>query len=259
MLWSLSPNGECVVRLLCDRCDFSPFLSALHKSQESPQSARCLPLRNVLQDQKQPRTFTQTHPTLLATHSSVCYTYARGLLKLSKLPTFSAQGARHSEQHGPDKHQTSRRLHLLRRSARLIHTSKVGCFCFTVPDESRNVVSSYFTGTSCSFPNLSGFLPWILCLLVVKAWQRAGAEARSREGLSGEWQVESAPPSLQPDLNTSSRHMHFTWMSCITTQPEDFKYRFTPRGRCEGDVCVAEDTFPTTTYILCKKMTTNLQ
>lgn len=34
--------------------------------------------------------------------------------KQLKRPTFSVQRACHSEQHGPDKHQTSRRLHLLR-------------------------------------------------------------------------------------------------------------------------------------------------
>lgn len=47
----------------------------------------------------------------------VCFPETRGherREKQLKLPTFSGQRARRSEQHGPDKHQTSGRLHLLR-------------------------------------------------------------------------------------------------------------------------------------------------
>lgn len=46
------------------------------------------------------------------------------------------------------------------------------------------------------FPNLSDFLPGIPSLLVVKR-DSGAAEARSREGLSGEWQVESARPHFK--------------------------------------------------------------
>lgn len=70
---------------------------------------------------------------------------------LKKSPTFSAQCARHSEQHGPDKHQTSRRLHLVeptvfspysklrsvlyplppkKKRIRFFHTSELSSFFF---------------------------------------------------------------------------------------------------------------------------------
>ena len=119
-----------------------------------------------------------------------------------KLPTFSAQRARHSEQHGPDKHQTSRRLHLPLRPAASSPCSKLHR-SFTFPTEELAVVSrivfSFFfffllAALQLLFASQSQWLPpWNLCLSVVERDSgRAGAEARSREGLSGEWQVDSA-------------------------------------------------------------------
>ena len=104
-----------------------------------------------------------------------------------KLPTFSAQRARHSEQHGPDKHQTSRRLHLPLRPAASSPCSKLHR-SFTFPTEELAVVSrivfSFFffffwqLCSCCSLPNLSDFLPGICAC---RLWSvTAGAQEQRR-------------------------------------------------------------------------------
>lgn len=131
--------------------------------------------------------------------------------------TFSGKRARRSEQHGADKQQTSRRLHLPRRSSTLVHNPAGEV---SVPVRSPNVASrlpdlfiylfklfrspGWFTGTSASarlFFQSVRLPPWNPEPAASKASERAGAEARSREGQSGEWQVESPPPTTSPYLS----------------------------------------------------------
>lgn len=120
-----------------------------------------------------------------------------------KLPTFSVQCARRSEQHGPDQHQTSRRLHLLRPGVSSPY-----------PKGGRFLLPPIRNGALRTFCCLGVWFRRTLALVVYfpisvtssmefRAFSAANpgarrGKARSREGLSGEWQVESARPHLQP-------------------------------------------------------------
>lgn len=121
-----------------------------------------------------------------------------GRAKRLKLPTFSVQGARHSEQHGPDKHPTSGRLHLSRPGASSPYPGgapdypQSGAALSGLPDE-----SGYDSAAVAPFSNLSNFSRGIPCRGVTSGEARR-SQARSREGLSGEWQVDSARPQEEP-------------------------------------------------------------
>lgn len=176
------------LRLLCDRCDFF-FKSALHKSHEPQRWGRglgeeCGPSQKYKPPwcQTKAPVFTEIQPqysTFYIPFRLGGYFAKRGGIedggkKLLKLPTFSAQRARHSEQHGRDKQQTSRRLHLLRPSASSPYSKdswfilfpNVKNAVFWLPVISR--LAFWHLCSSRSFSNLSGFLPGIPCLVVVK-------------------------------------------------------------------------------------------
>lgn len=116
------------LRLQCDRCDFSSNQRSINPTSLSGEDEGCglgeecgpcpkyKPLWSKLKAPTVTETQTGYSPFIFHT-DWVCISLKRETLKtlkiLFKLPTFSAQRARHSEQHGPDKQQTSRRLHLL--------------------------------------------------------------------------------------------------------------------------------------------------
>lgn len=101
-----------------------------------------------------------THCAYTPCALSVCAAY-RGGITVEVVPTFSARSARHSEQHGPDKQQTSRRLHLL-RPRRVYSMSEPAVR--KVPNEARAsspsfslllLLSLFFCGTFSEFLSVS--------------------------------------------------------------------------------------------------------
>lgn len=114
--------------------------------------------------------------------------------------TFSGKRARRSEQHGADKQQTSRRLHLPRRSSALVHNPAGEVSLFAPPTWLPDfliylfIYLNYFVPRAgllaplqalvCFF-NLCDFLPGILSLLLVKrqsAQERRRAPVKARAG-----------------------------------------------------------------------------
>jgi len=160
-----------------------------------------------------------------------------------KLPTFSRRRARHPEQHGPEEHQSSRRLHLLRAPAPLVHItlqkffpmrtrrtrtfSRLQVFFFFFFFSLAFFFSflSWHLWSCCSFLNLSDFLPGISVPVGSKAWQRAGTDARSREGLSGEWQVDSARPHFK--LLSAGQLQLYLILTCAYKYIYIYKWRNT--------------------------------
>lgn len=120
------------LRFLCDRCDFffSPPQIPGAPSSEGEGcrlTEECVRAKkiNLLAPNCSSHYDRNSHDIIynrVPISSAFFFFQTRGLERRgkqfpTKLPTFSIQCARHSEQHGPDQHQTSRRLHLLEPGA----------------------------------------------------------------------------------------------------------------------------------------------
>lgn len=211
-------NSECLLRRLRDRCDFPPNQRFVNPTSLGSDEGCGLnggmwskpEISTSFESRWGSNVYLNIKHILyinIPFRRSVCFAESgaiKGEKKLWNSPTFSAQRACHSEQHGPDKQQTSRRLHLLRPSASspyskvtVFHCSRWGIAVFWLPLVSR--LFFFWHRRSSSFPNLSDFLPgWKFRACWYWSVTRAGAERAPVKAWAGSGTLS------QPALTSNS-------------------------------------------------------